>query len=90
MELLNVKQYFSADLNFVFRMDYRPQHVVYTADDEIEPNASFRKRLAVLQGKELMQATQLADLDPKTVVRRCIKVGLTHRAYRGYRDCHHA
>lgn len=55
----------------------------------MEPNASFRKRLAVLQGKELMQATQLSDLDPRTVIRRCVKVGQPHSAHSGHRDRAH-
>jgi hypothetical protein len=74
IELLNVKQYFSAELNFVFRADYRPQNVITHSDREMDPQTSFRKRLAQLQAKDLIQPTQLAALDPRIVVRRCLKV----------------
>lgn len=74
VEFLNIKQYFSAELNFVFRMDFRPQNIKVCSESELEPNASFRKRLSMVQGKDLIQPTQLSQLDPKAVNRRCIKV----------------
>lgn len=75
VEFINVKQYFSGELNFVFRMDYRPQSVIVTSCTEMDPKSSFKKRLAVLQAKDLIQTTQLNSLDPRTVIRRCLKVG---------------
>lgn len=74
IEFLHVKQYFSADLNYVFRVDFRPQNVIFCSESEMEPQSSFRKRLAILQSKEQVPPTILADLDARLVVRRCIKV----------------
>lgn len=74
VEFLNVKQYFTAELNFVFRVDFRPQNIITSADDEMEPQSSFRKRLALMQSKEPISNTILSELNLKGVVRRCIKV----------------
>ena len=74
IEFLHVKQYFSADLNYVFRVDYRPQNVIFCSEAEMDPQSSFRKRLAILQAKEQVPPTVLADLDARVVVRKCIKV----------------
>lgn len=71
-----MKQYFSGELNFVFRADYKPQNTILHATSVMDPETSFRKRLVTLQSKNLIQSTQLANLDPKVVVRRCVKVGL--------------
>jgi hypothetical protein len=74
VEFINVKQYLSGELNFVFRMDFRPQNVIVHGEEPAEVLTSFKKRLASSQGKDLIQATQLTSIDPRTVVRRCLKV----------------
>lgn len=88
VEFLNVKQYFSADLNFVFRVDFRPQNIIISSEDEMDPQTSFRKRLAMLQAKDLIQNTVLSELNPKIVIRKCIRVIATNIAHGRHRDRH--
>lgn len=89
IEFLNVKQYFSAELNFVFRVEFRPNHVIYSEGEEMEPHANFRKRLAIFQLKEIMVPTILADLNPRVVIRRCVKVAHYSSVNSRYRDSYH-
>jgi len=74
IELKNVRQCFSNELNFIFRYEHRPDQYTVWPEEKMDTNMSFKQRLRVITTKEPIPATNLALLSPMCVNRSCLKV----------------
>lgn len=76
VEIRNVKQYFSNELNFVFRSNYAPDQYTISSEEVIESSLTFKQRLRQVSAREPIPITNISLLPPMSVVRNCIKVGI--------------
>lgn len=75
LEIPNVKQYFSNEMNFVFRSDYRPDlYKIHPTEETFDHEMTFKQRLRILNSREAMQETHLSKISPFSLMRQTIKV----------------
>ena len=74
IELTNVKQAYTNDLNFVYQANFYPDSFKIFEHDRIDTNMSFKQRLRQLNTKMLMPTTNLATIDPLNMTRSCLKI----------------
>jgi len=95
VEINNVKQYFSNDMNFVFRSEYRFECYKVTPknddfDLKFDSELSFKQRLRIATAKEPIQTTILSKLSPMHLVRQTLSVLANHSGHRRPRSSAHA
>ena len=87
VEINNVRQYFSNEMNFIFRSEYRFECYKVTPknddfDLKFDTELSFKQRLRIVNCKEQMQPTILSKLSPMHLVRQTLSVVSAHSAHR--------